>query len=274
MVGFKLSGGLCNTMSIIATAEYLGKTQNKDIVYPNVIPLFDHLEGSYVKHCKEYFTIFKDFDFFKNHNKNAVFARNVDWPFTYIPLLADDGVCYTGFFQSAKYFGNDFQFVQELFKPSKGVETMLCNVVKFPESQFMFEVSCSIHVRRGDYLQFSDYHPVQTMDYYDRAMDYVLQNDKRIKYFLIFSDDINWCKQNFVGSQYIFMSELTKKDYVDMYLMSYCKHNIIVNSSFSWWGAALNTDINKIVIAPEKWFGKDASHIDYSDIVPETWVKM
>jgi hypothetical protein len=91
------------------------------------------------------------------------------------------------------------------------------------------------------------------------------------KYYIIFSDDISWCKENlsFLNNK-IFIEGNT--DFQDLYLMSKCKNNIIANSSFSWWGAWLNTNKDKIVIAPKKWFGISNSHLDTSDLYCNNWV--
>jgi hypothetical protein len=103
------------------------------------------------------------------------------------------------------------------------------------------------------------------MDYYRNAIA-EFSDDTR---FLVFSDDIQWCKENFKGDNFHFIEG--EKDYVDLYLMSLCNNNIIANSSFSWWGAWLNNTPNKKVIAPKQWFGK-AKQLNTKDLIPETWI--
>ncbi|EPO2592080.1 alpha-1,2-fucosyltransferase, partial [Escherichia albertii] len=104
-------------------------------------------------------------------------------------------------------------------------------------------------------------------------IDYLINKgviNKRTLFF-IFSDDIEWCKDNiFLDNKTYFVQGDTYHVELDMLLMSKCKHNIISNSSFSWWAAWLNENRNKIVIAPSKWFKKDIKH----DIIPESWVKL
>ena len=85
---------------------------------------------------------------------------------------------------------------------------------------------------------------------------------------MVFSDDLDWCKETFLGNRFTFISG--NRDYQDLFLMSMCKNNIIANSSFSWWGAWLNTNLNKKVIAPKKWFGPQLS-LSSDDIYPNTW---
>jgi hypothetical protein len=91
------------------------------------------------------------------------------------------------------------------------------------------------------------------------------------KKFLIFSDDIQWCKQNFPEMKNFVYIE-GQKDYEDFLLMSLCNHNIICNSSFSWWAAWINQNSNKIVIAPKKWFGPAYSHFDTKDLYCDGWI--
>ncbi len=90
--------------------------------------------------------------------------------------------------------------------------------------------------------------------------------------FLIISDDINWCKKNFKGSNYFFTDNNTALE--DLYLQSLCTNNIISNSTFSWWGAWLNENPVKIVIVPKPWYGKEFLHIRTDDLIPEAWIQL
>jgi len=122
--------------------------------------------------------------------------------------------------------------------------------------------SCSLHVRRGDYLKDPDYCGICDLDYYKKAVETVLSKTKKQVTFLVFSNDINWCKENladdFAGNEVIYVDWNTGKDsYKDMFLMSQCNANIIANSSFSWWGAYLNESPDKLVISPEKYKNVD-----------------
>ena len=115
-----------------------------------------------------------------------------------------------------------------------------------------------------------------TLDYYRNALSYIKSIHSSLRLW-IFSNDISWCKENlteFIDNTTSFVDWNTGKDsYQDMYLMSQCKHNIIANSSFSWWGAYLNKNEKKIVVAPQKWFNRDKPE-QYKDIVPESWIQM
>jgi len=136
--------------------------------------------------------------------------------------------------------------------------------------------SVSIHIRRGDYVfdeKTNKCHGDCDLGYYLKAVDLLAKEVKK-PYFFIFSDDIKWVKQNLhLKFPYVFDEHnIGKKDYKDMRLMTYCQYNIIANSSFSWWGAWLNQNKNKIVIAPKKWF-KDES-LNIKDLLPKDWIKI
>jgi hypothetical protein len=127
----------------------------------------------------------------------------------------------------------------------------------------------SLHVRRGDYLQVSSLN--LTLDYYNEAISIFLE---RFPYFkvLVFSDDIEWCKQYIVGEN-VFYSE-NNSNYVDMCMMTLCDHNIIANSTFSWWGAYLNQNPDKIVVCPTDYIGPSdqANQFMNKNYYPKEWI--
>lgn len=169
----------------------------------------------------------------------------------YTPIPNEKNLILDGYFQSEKYF--------------KDYRDEVINLLGF---QWTPIEAVSIHVRRGDYLTLQDKHPVITKEYIDYAIGYFWNLGYRN--FTFFSDDITWCKNNFPHYSYSEgLSELK-----DMELMSCHTHHIIANSSFSWWGAWLNRNPNKIVIAPEKWFGEANAHLDTKDIYCEGWLKI
>ena len=135
--------------------------------------------------------------------------------------------------------------------------------------------SVSIHIRRGDYISdpksFINFGGIASADYYDNAINYV-ENLVESPHFFIFSDDIQYCKTLFSGkNKFTIVEDFTNEDnyHYNLFLMSACKHNIIGNSSFAWWGAWLNNNSNKVVIAPQKWQKKGKYKID--DICPSGW---
>lgn len=178
-----------------------------------------------------------------------------------------------------------FDGVWHTEKYFKGIENTIRKEItlKNPPSEYFTEIaekmsrvnSVSLHVRRGDYLTMKkaiDTIGVCPIDYYYTAEEILTGRTEKPTFF-IFSDDIEWVKHNLkLKSPMIFVSNDRTLDYEELILMSKCKHNIIANSSFSWWGAWLNSNPQKIVIAPEKWFKDGAIHT--KDIVPESWLKI
>ncbi|RYX87554.1 alpha-1,2-fucosyltransferase, partial [bacterium] len=115
------------------------------------------------------------------------------------------------------------------------------------------ENAVSVHIRRGDYITDKEANSlmgVMPISYYNAAMEIINKKISKPEFYF-FSDDLNWVKENFKGDNYHYID--SGKDYTDLHLMQICKHNIIANSSFSWWGAFLNKNLNKIVIAPKNW---------------------
>jgi hypothetical protein len=127
--------------------------------------------------------------------------------------------------------------------------------------------SISIHIRRGDYLNFYDIHPVISLDYVKKCLG--LFSD--ISNIFVFSDDKEWVKNNFNFCDYTLIS--LNYDYEELWAMSLCSNNIMSNSSFSWWSAYLNNNINKKCICPDKWFGKNGVS-QYDDIFSKEFIKI
>jgi hypothetical protein len=129
----------------------------------------------------------------------------------------------------------------------------------------------AVHVRRGDYLLEGIHSPVSP-EYYQNALNLIRSKVINPKFF-VFSDDISWCRTNLELADACFVEHNTgSNNYRDMQLMSNCKHNIIANSSFSWWGAWLNSNPTKIVIAPTMWMTKQG--VESSRIIPSSWITL
>ena len=135
--------------------------------------------------------------------------------------------------------------------------------------------SVSLHVRRGDYVnnpKTKENHGVLPISYYNKAVQLIEEKTENPTFF-IFSDDIKWVKENLkTDSPTIFISDERLKDFEELILMSNCAHNIIANSSFSWWGAWLNNNPLKIVIAPKMWFRNPSRIKDNPS--PESWIRI
>ena len=131
----------------------------------------------------------------------------------------------------------------------------------------------SVHIRRGDYLSehFKDgFGSCCPIDYYLRSIRFIKKKTVN-PLFVFFSDDMEWVKENIIEENAIYVDHNHEFDaWQDMYLMSQCKHNITANSSFSWWGAWLNVNPQKIVISPARWWATSEN----DDVVPDSWIRM
>jgi len=171
-----------------------------------------------------------------------------------------------GYWQTEKYFLDVEKDIRKKFIFPELNDYKNINVAK----EIGTNNSISLHIRRGDYL-LGDRDCSLSIHYYQKAISYINAHIEN-PYFYVFSDNIEWAKENIknINATYI---DWNKKDksYIDMQLMSMCNHNIIANSSFSWWGAWLNNHKDKIVIAPEKWMPHTNIEIE---LLPEKWIKI
>lgn len=168
---------------------------------------------------------------------------------------------FIGYWQSPYYLSHDSSSTINILKPT---ETYAQNIIaKFDLDK---KKTISMHIRRTDYLSSDGFHIVQPLKYYEAALTEVGDYDQ----LLIFSDDTNWCFKNLkFNKQKIITDQYT--DIENIWLMSLCHHNIIANSSFSWWGAYINTRSDHRVIAPKTWHGNtDSSY--WQHIYDKSWI--
>lgn len=206
---------------------------------------------------------------FFGESKNLVKEKS----FNFDPdvLKVPDNVILEGYWQSEKYFIDDKDLIRKDYEFKENLIGKNAQLAK----KITSSNSVSLHIRRGDYVsdkKTNDFHGTSGLDYYKKSLGYIKKRVKSPMYF-VFSDDIAWAKDNLKLPNATFIDwNQADKSYVDMQLMSLCKHNIIANSSFSWWGAWLNNNPSKIVIAPKIWF-KDPS-VDTSDLLPKDWLRI
>ena len=174
-----------------------------------------------------------------------------------------------GYWQTEMYFKSIENTLRDdfRFKPLAGQKN-----IKLAER--IASGSCtSVHVRRGDYLKIPGLGEVCTPDYYRNALGKLEEIDPGTT-LIVFSDDIPFCQDLFPGNKAVFVDWNRGSDsWMDMALMSRCRHHIIANSSFSWWGAWLDASPDKMVIAPVKWFSEDAP-VTNPDIYPDPWIRV
>jgi hypothetical protein len=177
----------------------------------------------------------------------------------------------SGYWQSDKYFADIEMQIRKDFTFKLPFKNKNYELAK----QMSQVNAVSLHVRRGDYvnnLKTKSKHGLCSVDFYFSAIQYIAERVENPNFY-IFSDDIPWVKSNLkidFFHKYVDNNQGVES-YNDMRLMSLCKHNIIANSSFSWWGAWLNLNLDKVVVAPKCWF---ANPNDVSDLLPQSWVKL
>lgn len=172
-----------------------------------------------------------------------------------------------GFFQSEKYFEHIKDIVRQKLQFKNDIKNKALDIINKNKKTDIV----SIHVRRGDYLGIQNQFPIMEVDFYQNAINEI-SNNKEYQYF-IFSDDIDWCKKVFGEDESIYYVE-GNSHYVDLCIMSLCTHNITGNSTFGWWGSWLNSNPNKKVVAPKKWFGPALNHLNTKDLIPKEWIKI
>lgn len=292
MIITQLNGGLGNQMFQYALAKVLA-TQNNDDLYLDLSPFTDTKNGDTPRtyglsifginnpECSTY-------DRIRLGDENPILKminRTLGTSFDTTPsslvkerqhafdpkVLELKGDLYLrGFWQSEKYFLKYRDLILETFSFKKKLSKKSVELLKKIE----IRNSISVHVRRGDYANnpsTKKYHGLCGLGYYRRAVALIKKLSINPTYF-VFSDDPEWCKSNLeLPGKTIFVSHNKgSHSWEDMRLMSACKHHIIANSSFSWWGAWLSRYPDKIVIAPKKWVADP--RVQMPDIIPEGWV--
>ena len=263
MIVTKLQGGLANQLFQWAYGKSLSEKYNT--------PLYLDLNLYTDKHIgdtrRDYSLIkFPNFSNSPLTDKSLLIGkglRTLRDNFIFSDINYDDNLNYylDGYWQSEKYFKEFESVIKEELKPN---QTILDKLNKTPNID---KNVVSMHIRRTDYVSSNGFHPVQSIEYYQKALDIISDYD----YIFVFSDDIKWCKENLKFENMVFMEGFD--DVEDLWLMSMCKNNIIANSSFSWWGSWLNSNPDKKVIAPSNWFGERAN-LNTSDIIPSEWIKI
>jgi len=260
MVTSELKCGIGNLMFQIAAAVSLA-LDNNDLT---CFDISDHQQ------CGQGYLS----NIYKDNILSSVLDRKINCIWKYIePNFSFSEITYQkdikliGFFQSEKYFFNNKDYIIGLFSPTiKMVNKLNCVLKKIRNNKEVV----SLHVRRGDYLKNKDTHRFIGLDYIVNSLKLFVG-----KTVLVFSDDIVWCKENIPQSNDIIFidNSFNLADYEQLYLMSMCNHNIISNSTFSWWGSYLNKNKDKIVVAPKKWFC-DGYVDSYEDIYTNNMIRL
>lgn len=177
-----------------------------------------------------------------------------------------------GYFQSPKYF---LEYETEI----KNLFSFNLDYIAYQEQHKLLREDCtliSLHVRRGDYLSPNNAKVYATcsVNYYNKAIEF-FHNNFENPFFMVFTDDPLWCKSNLnLENKSQFTNNAGQASYLDMYLMSKCQHHIIANSTFSWWGAWLGENSEKVVLCPDKWFVSEEMQSQIEDIYVRNWKRL
>jgi len=257
MIYVELKGRMCNQMFQIATAKALSLENNDSFICSYNTSGIKPTTNQTKKYRK---TVFKKLRFESFNTSQKVIDRGSD-DFSYKKINYVNNLCLTGYYQSEKYFIDKQEEIREMFSCPPEI---LAFIERNYKKLLQRDNSCAVHIRRGDYLKYKEYHNNLNLDYYKACFDKM-----KGKHFVFFSDDIQWCKKNFKTLESTFVD--SGSDIIDFYLMSNLKNHIIANSSYSWWAAWLNKREHKTVLAPRRWFGQKNSDFVTKDLIPSSW---
>ncbi len=206
-------------------------------------------------------------------NKGNIIINEKNIAFNPLYLDVKAPAFLSGYWQCEKYFIENKSIISN--------DLLITKLPSIKNQELMEEIkkynSVSLHIRRGNYVSVPEFNQVLgtcSMEYYTAALNYISKIITNPVFF-VFSDDIEWARQNLnTDHTFVFVDiNDAKHDYEDLRLMQHCKHNIVANSTFSWWAAWLNKNINKIIIAPQQWF-RGERNIDSTHLVPENWIRL
>jgi len=279
MLTCNLMGGLGNQIfQIFATISYSIKSKNP-FKFLNV----EVLGGGNITvrntYWKTFFYQLKPFLIETLPQLNVIREKDFTYNELDINELSDNECMIYGYFQSYKYFENHFQTIYKLIN----LELMKNNLLdKINLSKTFFTNTVSIHFRLGDYKKLQDFHPILSCEYYEKSLEYIELKMPTQKFVILyFCEDedheevlliVNKLSDKFQNYTFI-RCDNKLEDWEQLLLMSCCEHNIIANSSFSWWAAYFNSNANKLVCYPDTWFGP-SSNLDTKDLCPSEWVKI
>ena len=253
LISCNLMGGLGNQLFQAAHAIAKGITHNREVVF--VPRSWTPMQGRQTENYLN--NIFRNLKFVDNIDG---FEKVGEGPFEYSEVLVKEtNTVFDGYFQSSKNFSPHYDAIRNIFSPTVEFKNEMFE--KHPELNQ--DNTLSIHIRRGDCFMNPDIHPIATEKYVERAVNEVGE----YSHVFVFSDDREWVKENLKFTNVTYVED---EDHREMWLMSLCKNNIIVNSTFSWWGSFLNQNPNKKVVAPSMWFGPRGPR-NYNDLYEPYW---
>lgn len=279
MITCNLMGGLGNQLfQIFATISYSIQSKNP-FTFLNVYQLGSGITTIRYTYWNSFLINLKPFLINDLPIGNLVIKED-GFAYNNIPInrLVNKNIMLYGYFQSYKYFKNSYSTICRII----GLEKMKTKVMEKLEVKIDYLKTISIHFRIGDYKNKQDYHPLATYNYYEKALLYitVVKLDKSLNILYFCEDEdiedvlviVNKLSIKFPELTFI-RGEKKLEDWEQLLLMSCCHHNIIANSSYSWWAAYFNSNVDKIVCYPSVWFGPSVNS-DTKDLCPSDWVKI
>ena len=280
MITCNLMGGLGNQLfQIFATISYAIKSRNKF----NFMALERLGGGSTTIRYTFWNTFFLNLKpFLLTELPQVKVIREQNFTYNELPVteMINKNVLLFGYFQSYKYFQENYNIICRIIGIEKIKREVLCKLNLLNSDKLNDTIS--LHFRLGDYKKLQDFHPVMTYEYYEKALSYIqTKNADKIYKILYFCEDddiddvlvtINKLRTKFPEYNFV-RGDNSLQDWEQMIYMSCCHHNIIANSSFSWWAAYFNSRSDKIICYPSVWFGKSANN-DIKDLCPNDWVKI
>ncbi len=289
MIIVKLKGGLGNQMFQYAMGRSLSHFHGMQLKF-DILTFPDHNQRVYAldkfnvdiqnASQNEIFNLkYQSRNFFNKilrraPKKSSNYIQEKDFILCKKILSINGSVYIDGYWQSEKYFEDIKEIIRHDFSikhPIKGKNKKCSEIISSCDS-------VSMHIRRGDYVSnhvTNNIHGICDTTYYKYCVDLIRQRLKS-PHFFIFSDEPEWVHEN-INLDFpitIVDHNTIENAFEDMCLMSLCQHNIIANSSFSWWGAWLNSNPHKIVIAPQRWFADKNKNIKTTDLVPDRWLRL
>ena len=279
MITCNLMGGLGNQIfQIFATISYAIKSKNRF----EFLALETLGSGTTTVRYTFWNTFFLNLKIFLTNKLPELHViREKGFPYNELPInemIGKDTMIF-GYFQSYKYFESNYNIICRLIGLGKMKDKLL---QKLDIKNERLDNTVSMHFRIGDYKKIQDYHPLATYDYYERALSYIQRSNKNINFEIMYFceevdiEDVLTSIDKLVikfPSYKFIRGEKTLEDWEQMLLMSCCHHNIIANSSFSWWAAYFNFYTDKIVCYPSVWFGEKANN-NTRDLCPCDWKKI
>lgn len=279
MITCNLMGGLGNQLfQIFATISYSIKSGNK-FKFLNIDKLGKGNTTIRYTYWKSFFSSLKFFLIKELPSVHVI--REKCFSYNELPVneMKNNNVIIFGYFQSYKYFNENYNTIYKLLTIDK-IKNELVNNYEF--TQDYLDNCISIHFRLGDYKKLQHYYSILTYEYYEKALIHINNLSPEKKYDILF-----FCENEDIDDVMVTINKLINKfpiynfkrannklqDWEHLILMSLCNHNIIANSSFSWWSAYLNSHKDKVICYPSIWFGESVNH-DTSDLCPPDWVKI